>query len=220
MMKNMAMKTMSLLIVLGITLTGCAATTASAKQGPPPAPVTVTRTPVVESHTFAAVGDSITAWAGNPQTWVSFAKADNLTLVGGWAHGGSKLEAMAANITPVHADVLIIMGGTNDLGDRWGTPVPARIASIKTIVEKSGAPRVILSAVPPLNYDPSWSNSWNVDLRHLAASMGWDFVDPWVPFRTADGYYVAGMTVDGIHPVPSVQKQVGVFMYYMVMRLL
>lgn len=173
------------------------------KPAPMTFPVLDVAEPEVPPVTFAAVGDSITAWndyAGvNQLTWPVATGADTV-LVGGWAKGGANLALMAANVQPVDADVLVIMAGTNDLGDRWGTPMESRLQSIRSIAAAVGAPRVILSAVAPMDGHLPWVTAHNTALRDLAATEGWTFVDPWEPITATNGNYAEGATTDGVHP--------------------
>jgi lysophospholipase L1-like esterase len=167
--------------------------------------------------TVAAYGDSITAWIDRNNvavlsTWPNHLGAGvRFEPAQGWAKGGAKIAEMVENVTPVSADVLIIAAGTNDEGDRWGTPMEDRLAGIDQIVTKSGAKRVILDAVPPRNStgalggNPVWATDWNAQLKALAAARGWDFFDPWSFLRAADGQYVAGTTVEGVHPTAASQ---------------
>ena len=177
---------------------------------PRPTP-TATPEPAPEPVTFAAVGDSITAWidrAGVPQpnTWVSFVGPEVEFTGEGWAKGGANLAEMQANTVPVSADVLVVMAGTNDLGDAYGTPMGARLASVDMIVATANPARAIIVAVPPLEMAPQWSNDWNATLLEFAASRGWQWVDPWVTVRAADGHWTPGASSDGIHPTPDVQR--------------
>lgn len=204
--------------LLVLTLAGCA--------GPPAPAPELTRThtahtaiapePAPAPLSYTAAGDSITAWIDrngvtNTATWVAYADGDGLLFDrSGWAAGGAQLAEISANTTPVTADVLIVMAGTNDLGDRWGTPMGERLESVVEIVVKSQAPRVILSAVAPRDLAPAWSNEWNEQLANLAAFYGWGYIDPWASLRGADGAYLPGLTIDGIHPTDAGQRLVAV----------
>lgn len=158
-------------------------------------------------ETFAVVGDSISAWVdrdGNPQpaTWPNH--ITGLELVGGWAKGGAKLAEMCAKVTPAHADAVVILAGTNDLGSTWGTPMADRVQSVRFLAHKVGAPRVVVCAVPPLNGGPAWATEWNAVLQALCVRSDWVWVDPWGPYRTAAATWVTGASLDGIHPTPAV----------------
>ena len=202
-------------IVMGaVALTGCAQQHTSTIAVEPAIAKTTARA-TVTPVTFAAAGDSITAWIDRNNipvhtTWVTSSPNRFIQFTGqGWAKGGAKLAEIDANITPVTADVLVIMAGTNDEGDRWGTPMATRLAEVVDIAVKSHAPHVLLSAVAPRDAGPAWAADWNVQLAHLATVEGWSFVDPWGFLRTADGHYMAGTTVEGIHPTPASQVVVG-----------
>ncbi|MEP6477862.1 MAG: SGNH/GDSL hydrolase family protein [Rhodoglobus sp.] len=158
---------------------------------------------------FAAVGDSMTAWVDEAgvsrgdRSWVNHIPAKHLHLVGGWAQGGAQTSLMMQNVTPVDADVLVIMAGTNDLGDQWGVPMQERLDHILAIAQTVGARHVVLSAIPPLDLAPQWSTEYNAVLQQFAATMGWSWVDPWVQLRAPDGHYINGLTPDGAHPTPA-----------------
>ena len=204
-------------------LTGCAqqhTTTTIAVE--PVIAKTITHL-AVTPVTFAAAGDSITDWAFRPNpslplTWVNYATSNKVTFTQqGWAKGGAKLAEIDANTTPVTADVLVILAGTNDMaGPRWATPIAARSASLVDIVVKSHARRVLIVASPPRNIagplggDPAWVAAWTAEERRLAAGNGWSFIDPWVFLRASDGQYLPGMTVEGVHPSAAAQQHLAV----------
>lgn len=218
-------------VLLSATLAGCATETPETavalncepgtvpgwydENGLPTSCVTDTAMPVEDVH-FAAAGDSITAWIDrsggdvSAGSWTTYTAEDGLTFVfDGWAKGGAKLTEIAANTTPVNtAEVLVIMAGTNDLGDRWGTPVDQMRASIVEIATKSQAPIVVLSAVAPYSGHGVWSTLWNAELAQLAGANGWVYVDPWPGVRAADGGWAPGASVDGIHPTPATAEYI------------
>lgn len=175
-------------------------------------PPTVRASATVQPLTFAAVGDSITAWVDyngvECQTWPRLAQDDKLVLAGGWAKGGAKLELMLASVTPVAADVLVIMAGTNDLGDRWGTPMQTRLDQIQAIAATVGVADVVIMAVAPLNGNPMWAAEQNEATQILASQLGWAWFDPWTSLRAPDGQWVAGWSVDGLHPTVEGQAVV------------
>ncbi|GAB3607640.1 hypothetical protein GCM10027413_30490 [Conyzicola nivalis] len=161
--------------------------------------------PIATPTTFAVVGDSISARASregldmSSGSWTTYASQAGAEFVAeGWAQSGAKLLEMSANVTPVTADVLVVLAGTNDLGGEL--TVENRLMLVTEIAEKSAAQRVILSSVPPLDRDPAASTAWNAALRQLAADNSWTFVDPWQTMRTPEGTYVAQYTLDGMHP--------------------
>ncbi|WP_336857117.1 SGNH/GDSL hydrolase family protein [Sinomonas albida] len=154
---------------------------------------------------FAAVGDSITqgdspdfsiGWTGS-LSWVTYAKSPTLVFAGGWALGGAKSANMAANVGPVKADVLVILAGTNDLA--VGVPFQQTVANLEHIAETVGAPRVIVSAVPPRNSAPDTTVAFNAALRAAVVGHGWTWTDAPAGLR-AGTRYVPGLTRDGVHP--------------------
>lgn len=163
---------------------------------------------------FGAVGDSITAWIDrngvdvSAGSWTSYA-GPALFTGQGWAKGGAKLAEMASSVGEVHAPWLVIMAGTNDLGDVWGTPVADRYLSLQAIANRSGAANILLAAVAPRDDHPEWVTEWNTQLAAFAAQQGWSFMDPWQGVRQADGRYGAGQTIEGIHPTPQTAAIVG-----------
>lgn len=188
-------------------LTGC---TYPAADAAAPAPVVAP-----EPVTFAAAGDSITAWIdrnGVPssETWVSLV-GPNVEFTGeGWAKGGAQLAEIAANTTPVSADVLVVMAGTNDLGP-YGTPVPERMQLVAQIAAAAGAPHVLIAAVPPI-FAPEWAVEHNAALLHLATVNGWGFVDPWVAIRDDAGNFIPGYSDDQVHPTVEGARLAGAVM--------
>lgn len=203
-----------------VALTGILATTAAA--APPVSPRShVSQTSRTEAArttadhttitpiTVAAVGDSITAWidrsnVANDLTWVSHVSSPKVTFTGeGWAKGGAQLAEMRANVVPITAEVLVVMAGTNDLGDRWGTPMGERLTSLDAIVDQSHAATVMVSAVAPRDDHPEWAVEWNQVLQAHAATNGWLFVDPWGSIRDVGNRYLPGLTIDGIHPTKA-----------------
>ncbi|WP_422933648.1 SGNH/GDSL hydrolase family protein [Sinomonas sp. P47F7] len=154
---------------------------------------------------FAAVGDSITqgdspdfstGWTGG-LSWVTYAKSPTLVFAGGWALGGAKTANMAANVKPVTADVLVILAGTHDLA--VGVPFGQTVANLERIAQTAGAPRVIVSAVPPRNGAPDATVAFNAALRAAVLAHGWTWTDATAGLREGT-HYVPGLTRDGIHP--------------------
>ncbi len=165
-----------------------------------------------KSTDVAVVGDSITSWepayAGDPaQSWTLTAMQDPLHLAGGWAYPGAQLEAMAAAVTPADVDVLIVMGGTNDM--IAGIPIDARLHLVDQIVATIGASTVILSSVAPFNGQATLSVEWNAALAQHAAVRGWTFVDPWAVTRDGDLWMPGTDYGDGVHPSPAAAAAVG-----------
>ena len=198
-----------------VILAGCAS---PAPVSETPAPVAAPA-PVIEEIapepialppvTAAPAGDSITAW-GNGGTWATYMESEDLVRVDGFAVGGANLASIAAQTPACNCDIVVTMAGTNDMGTaRWATPLGQRSASLVEIVVKSGARNALIVAVPPMNGGGPWVAEWNAEQARLAAFYGWGYIDPWGPFRAADGGFVPGTSSDHAHPTPVVQEQIG-----------
>lgn len=173
-------------------------------------------TPVAteEPITFAAVGDSITE--GNSPaftegrlgdlSWAQYAAGDGLRFVGGWADGGAQTARMVGEATPVEADVLVMFAGTNDAGN--AVPFEESAKNLTSIADTVGAGRVIVSAIPPQDFNPGVAPAFNDKLRVLAADRGWEFVDAPAGVREGDRF-LPGMTADGTHPTAEAARIMG-----------
>ena len=166
-------------------------------------------------RTYVAVGDSITAgmapWTDSlsvpgPTSWLNGETATRLVRVGGWAVPGTSTEEMRANVVSTPADVLVLLAGTNDLAR--GVPWAATEANLRAISATSGARRTLLVAIPPSNTDPGAHAAFNARLSGLASREGWRFVAPWTSVA-ANGTWVDGSSVDGIHPTAQTAVAIG-----------
>ena len=199
------------LVVLGAVVIAAGTVAARSAGGlqemPTPVASSAAPTPTATRPvTFGVVGDSITAWAGQEAgSWTSYVDTAALFTEQGWAQNGAPIALMEANTPRMSADVLVILAGTNDLG---GTlTADTKLDLIDSIVEKSEVDHILISSVPPLDMNPAWSTAWNRELEQHAAAEGYDFVDSWVNARAADGAFIPGHTVDGIHPTPGAAAQ-------------
>lgn len=162
---------------------------------------------------LAVVGDSITSPWGHlgsfeidETMWLSHVLGPGVRLAGGWARPGATTADMAAAVGPVDgADVLVILAGTNDGA---ATPFASSAANLVLIADRVGAPRVIVSSVPPRADLPHVPAAYNERLRALAEEQGWVFVDAAAGLRSAQRWR-AGMSEDGIHPTPQGQLVIG-----------
>jgi lysophospholipase L1-like esterase len=168
-----------------------------------------------EVRTYVAVGDSITAGmvqgtdsleSPGPTSWLNGELAARLVRVGGWALPGRVTGDMLANVSPTAADVLVLLGGTNDLAR--GVPWADTVANLRGIVATVGAREALLVAIPPYDADPAGRSAFNARLAALAYQAHWRFLDPWTSV-TVNGAWVAGASVDGIHPAPPVAAAAG-----------
>jgi hypothetical protein len=158
--------------------------------------------------TFAYAGDSITA---RPGSWLRDLASDPAVhALGGYAHSGYRADQVDALMPTVPgADVLVVELGTNDVNQ--AVPAARTIAAVNALVEREGAPHVLVVDTPPSDHTTSL---WGVDRRTGNAAMnrdlaadarqhGWTVVDPFAADRTADGAYAPGTTLDGIHPTTA-----------------
>lgn len=196
------------LLALSLALTGCAIDSALGSPTPSPTPV-VTETPAPPTA-VVVVGDSLAAGDGNdstpadPGSWRMHLTGN--IEVDGWWRNGATVKSMADNLPLTRGDVLLVMGGTNDVAQ--GVSRRETMRSIERIVQKVAAEDVILCAIPPYSDDTKRAESLNEDLQELAAESGWAWVDPWEFFRDGDDW-AAAATTDGMHPTEPVYRSVG-----------
>lgn len=211
--------------LLAICLVGCGdsggysanpSTPASAAAQPQSGPVYPTP-PVVSTGPIVFVGDSITQfwdWGGfivpNPTLSVLISGEVNDGI------SGDRTDAMLARFDAVlaqHPGVVVILGGTNDLR-QLENPTVDNIATMAEEATAAGA-RVILGTVPPADvslYPTSDApteavnmariQTFNVQLRALAAAYGYVVVDYYSVMVNPDGTQNQGLFVpaDLIHP--------------------
>lgn len=180
--------------------------------GPGAEPPSPTPAPLPGAIELAAIGDSITE-ADSPnfasgelgdESWVTHAVTEHLSFVGGWARWGATTDMMADEVEPIEADVLVILAGTNDGGlDSSNTAT-----NVREIVDTAGVGRVIISAIPPLDWSPSTATSTNRNLRALADREGWEWVDAPAGLREG-GSFKPGMASDGVHPTAEGAAVIG-----------
>ncbi|QEW00625.1 hypothetical protein F6J84_11310 [Microbacterium caowuchunii] len=130
--------------------------------------------------------------------WPAHLPPDEYELIGGWAVDGITTTRLADTAVPApDADLLVVMGGTNDIA--VGTPTDTITANVVRIADVVAAPRVALAAIPPLDPLPEEANVLNTALAELARTRGWEFVDPWAGMRDADGTWMPVYRTDGVH---------------------
>jgi lysophospholipase L1-like esterase len=159
---------------------------------------------------FAYAGDSLTSGSAS---WLYQLDDPSLIPAGGYAKSGYTSAQVLANITPVAADVLVIMLGANDV--RLGVSQGTVGANLDKIVAKVGAPRVVLTYLPPSDVTSSKGINrrtrafqMNRYLAEFAAKRGWMIVDPWSSYRLGTMAWAAGASADRVHPVPKVSGAV------------
>jgi hypothetical protein len=170
--------------------------------------------PPVPRQSFVVVGDSLSAGSnaliGDEQpgvgSWIPAADTAPLSFVGGWAVPGATTAAMLAGAKPMTGSALVLLGGTNDI--LTGAPATQTLADLTAIAQRVGIAEVLLVAVPPLDSHPAAAIALNKQLAALATQRGWRFLDPWEGIGE-NGEYVAGSTLDGVHPVGPAADLVG-----------
>ena len=197
------------LLAASLALSGCAMESAIGSPTPVPTPV-VTETPAPPTE-LVVVGDSLATGDGNdgtpedPGSW-RMHLAGNVEVVDGWWRNGATTKTMADNLPLARGDVLVVMGGTNDVAQ--DIPIRETRESIRRIVQKVAVDDVILCAIPPFDREDEQSRELNSELQELAAESGWAWVDPWEYFRDGDEW-TEGASMDGVHPTEPVYRSVG-----------
>jgi lysophospholipase L1-like esterase len=141
-----------------------------------------------------------------PTSWLNGETSYRFVRVGGWAVPGSITADMRAGVVPTPADVLVLLGGTNDL--IRGIPFAETAANLRAISATVGARTTVLVAIEPLSASPTARGTENARLAALARAQGWHFVDPWTAVAAGNDWR-PGTTVDGIHPTPATAVLVG-----------
>jgi lysophospholipase L1-like esterase len=199
-----------LVSVTSLLLAGCApagAVSSSPAGSAPTSPAPVLR--------VVAVGDSITEADSaafddgivGPGSWARWAGGDGVRVLGGWAHAGATTADMLAGAHPLDADVVVVMGGSNDIDA--DVPTEQVLTQLTGVVAAVHVPRVLLSAVPPEDGHEADVTALNARLAELAQRSGWQFVDPMTGVRGSDGSWLPGDTDDGVHPTPAAARVIG-----------
>ncbi|MGY1784018.1 SGNH/GDSL hydrolase family protein [Geodermatophilus sp. SYSU D00698] len=163
---------------------------------------------------LVVVGDSLTAGTqpladGRVEgegSWVPAALGAPVKLGGGWAVPGATTADLRTGVQKVDGDVLVVMAGTNDIAR--GVDWAASRDNVLTITRTLRIDTVVVSAIPPGPGRPEAATDYNDRLYQVAVEQGWTFVDPWEMARQGE-QWVAGASVDGVHPVQEVADEVG-----------
>jgi lysophospholipase L1-like esterase len=169
-------------------------------------------------RTFVVLGDSLSVWAFAPgashpcktcawPTLLAVHQAD-FTLVHNGGVAGNTTTQMVARIRrdvlAYHADLLIVLAGTNDVGDDYY--VSSTLANIRTI-ERSARTHgyaVVLLTMPPNNADTAGRlarlRATNAALFKMSKVEGFAVIDIYSPLATASGHLRPGYAAaDGLH---------------------
>lgn len=202
-------------LLLASAGTGCTAVVA---PDPPPTSETSSGTPssVMATRSVFVVGDSnstgfrgtLSAGLDAGEAWAAVLSARSPTTVDGWARDGATTDEMRRAVSARdRADVLLIMGGTNDLVA--GVKIDDVLANVSRIADDIESPTVVLLAVAPLDALAAEATTLNDAFGSLAQEKGWGFLDPWAGMRRADGTWIASWTTDGVHSTSRGYAAVG-----------
>ncbi len=211
------------ILVLPLLLLALAACSAAHGETPRESPVARSSpTPVPPSPStegdgdvrVAIVGDSLTAVSYvdfadghfDPTSWVNDVLVGRYVFAGGWARPGATTTDMLAHVTPLDADVLIVLAGTNDV--THSVSLARSESNLEAIAARVVAACVMVSAIPPLDAHAAAAAAYNESIRPFVRDHGWRWVDPWGALRAGD-HYRAGLTNDGIHPTAAGEHLVG-----------
>jgi lysophospholipase L1-like esterase len=163
-----------------------------------------------EAIAFAFAGDSLTSGS---TSWLYQLDDPSLVRAGGYAKKGYTTGQVLGAIGPVAADVLVIMLGANDV--RVGASQGSVGTNLDQIVAKVGAPRVLLTYLPPSDVTSSGGINrrlqgfaMNRYLTAFAAKRGWMIADPWSSYRASTNGWTSGASADKVHPVSAVSGAV------------
>ncbi len=154
---------------------------------------------IVGDSNSTGFGGTFAAGAASGDAWAARLPAECFTPINGWAVDGATSGAMLAGVETlsVQTDQLIVMAGTNDLAA--GILPDGVVANIAAIVNHVPNASVLILAIAPFDALAVQATALNSELREEAVDRGWDYVDPWVGSRAADGTWIPSRTIDGVH---------------------
>ncbi len=170
---------------------------------PKPTPKPAPKAPTV--RTFAALGDSLTAWPSS-SPWPSRLDAadSRLRLVLNAGVPGNTTMQMRRRLSQVyaaHPQVMFLLGGTNDLG--FGYSQASIIANLRAIILDAKAHKiwVLVLLVPPQSstYAASRIDSLNAAIVAMARSLRVTYIDIHKPLTNSSGTFIGKYTSDGLH---------------------
>lgn len=167
-------------------------------EAPPPAPAPAPA--VVTKVVF--IGDSITAnwWVGS-----YVAGAVNAGVSGNST--SQMLTRFDADVLSQHPDVVVILGGINDLPGWEEHPEldyanPANLTAMADKALAAGARVIVGTILPTSRADrpDSLIRLYNQRLKAAAPVHGYSVVDYYPAMETAEGGFRAELFLDGLHP--------------------
>jgi acyl-CoA thioesterase-1 len=175
---------------------------------PTPSPTKAPAKATPRVYSFVALGDSLTSGYNDPgPAWPARLDAEdaNLQLVHNAGVPGDLTSGMLSrldrDVFAYSPNVLLVLGGTNDLGHSISQTTT--IANLKAIVVKAKARgiRVFLITVPP-NGSSSMTgpiDSLNAAIQHLANVYQVILIDIHKPLSGSNGLIQPRYTVEGLH---------------------
>jgi lysophospholipase L1-like esterase len=166
-----------------------------------------TRGPAGEGS-IAALGDSITAGYRTEDAYPARLGAWRGVPVHNFGKSGDTTEGMLSRLpalleTGPLPQVVIVMGGTNDIGRGW--PAARTLANLETIVRqvREAGRQPVLVCPPPAGVLPELAQrALRHGIRDYASRSGVRAVDPWdaLEDRAHPGRMRAELAMDGLHP--------------------
>jgi lysophospholipase L1-like esterase len=158
---------------------------------------------------FVAIGDSLTALPAG-SSWPSCLDAmdPKAKLVHNAGVPGDLTSQMAdrfdRDVIAYHPDLVLIMGGTNDIASDHNVPQAVTIHNLRSMIRSAKANKIkpFLMLIPPEGFANKVARvrSLNAALIHLANSEAIYYVDDFTPLATSDGVYKSAYTIgDGLH---------------------
>jgi lysophospholipase L1-like esterase len=157
------------------------------------------------------IGDSITSkWQSLTQTkQLSGLQIINRGIPGDFT--SHMLSRFNHDVVQLRPRVVVILGGVNDIVRIPLPSIEQNLASLAETAEQHGI-RVVLATLPPTGeYDPDQPPSAEISghheiqalndwIRNFADQKHYTLVDYHSALADDRGYYVKGLTTDGVHP--------------------
>jgi lysophospholipase L1-like esterase len=157
---------------------------------------------------IAALGDSITAGYRTEDAYPEQLGRWRGVPVHNFGKAGDTTEGMLRRLPALLAtgptpQVVLVMGGTNDIGRGW--PAARTLANLDAIVRqvRAAGRQPVLVCPPPAGVLPEMAQrSLRHAIREYASRMGVRALDPWdaLEDRARPGRMRAELAMDGLHP--------------------
>ena len=192
---------------------------------PTPKPKATVRPYTGKRYTFVALGDSLTAWPS--YAWPERLDASDvrMTLVNNAGIPGNVTAQMVSRLNrdvfAYNPDVVIIMGGTNDLSRGYSTA--QTIANLRAIIVACQKRKIIvfIATIPPMGYSGMAGriNNLNNAIVRLANNTRTTWISVHDALSTSKGVYVAGYGLpDNLHLTNRGSQVLANTVYYRIRR--